>query len=496
MSRWTVLFVLVFLAVGRGVHAQQYYGSKWGADGLANTVVGGSGPAQGDYRFRATHTGKLQDVRTFFICAPGYGAGTGGSYRVDLETDDGSTNHFPTGAVLATATEKTPKGLFVTETFASPAIITTGQLYHVVYTNIDPSPAVNYCSLDMLYWQDPASAVAQPTISNTDWANLYNQGTISAPVWHWRNQANSGDDGNYMPILQLDYTDGTSYGNGYMEVWIETSRKTISGSNAAREAFTVNGPTMTAASVTVRLKHDSGTDPVTVAVLNSAGTSLASCAEPYTAITPSGTGGDNWVTCMFTSTLALNSGSTYALNLAAPSTSAYSIFPIRKGISYKYGLSSFFADGHAQYTAGNGWLDWPAETGEASTQGDLQFFFTSAAPSVGPTITAQPASTTIISGQIATFNVAATGTAPLFYQWLQNGVEISGATGATYTTPIETTGSSFAVKVSNAAGWVTSDQAALTVMVTAPAARTFTFTCSINDPENGYAPTLSCTQPK
>jgi hypothetical protein len=492
----TMLCFLLLITVARGIHAQQYYGSKWGADALGNTVVGGSGPVQGDYRLRATHTGQLRDVRTFFICAPGYGAGTGGSYRVDLETDDGSTNHFPTGAVIATTTELNPKGVFVTETFASPATITQGQLYHVVYTNIDPSPAVNYCSLDMLFWQDPASATAQPAIANTDWAHLYNEGTISAPVWHWRNQSNSGDDGNYMPVLQLDYSDGTSYGNGYMEVWSETSRKSISGSNATRESFTVSGPSMTAQSVTVRLRHDSGTDPLTVAVLNGAGASLASCAKPYTAFTVSGMAGDNWVTCQFASPVALNSGSTYALNLAAPSTSAYSIFPIRKGVSYNYGPSAFFADGHAQYTAGSGWLDWPAETGAASTQGDLQFFFTSGASSVTPTITTQPASATIISGQTATFNVAATGTAPLSYQWLQNGVAISGATGATYTTPAETTGSSFAAKVSNAAGSVTSDQAALTVMMAAPAARTFTFTCSINDPENGYAPTLSCTQPK
>jgi hypothetical protein len=496
MFKRTVLCVLLFIAVGRGAHAQQYYGSKWGADGLGNTVVGGSGPVQGDYRFLATHTGQLKDVRTFFICAPGYGAGTGGSYRVDLETDDGSANHYPSGAVLSTTTEKYPKSLFVTETFASPATITTGQLYHVVYTDIDPSPMLNYCSLDMLYWQDPASSEAQPTVANTDWAHLYNGGTISAPVWHWRNQSDPSDGGNYMPILQLDYSDGASYGNGYMEVWIQTSRKTISGSNAARESFTVSGPTMNAASVTVRLRHDSGTDPLTVAVLNGTGTSLASCAKPYTAITPSGTSGDNWVTCQFASPLTLNSGSTYALNLAAPSSSAYTIFPIRKGVSYNFGPSSVFSDGHAQYTTGSGWQDWPSETGAASTQGDLQFYFTSGAASIAPTITTQPASVTINSGQVATFNVAATGTAPLSYQWLQNGVTISGATGATYITPAETTGSSFAVRVSNAAGSVTSQQATLAVMITAPAARTFTFTCSINDPETGYAPILSCTQPR
>jgi hypothetical protein len=309
----------------QGASAQSYYGSKWAADGLANTVIG-AGHNQGDYRFRSTHTGTLAAIHTYWQNGSGYGSGNGGTYRIDLETDDGTSNHFASGKVLATTNELHPNTLFVTETFSSPATITSGTLYHIVYTNIDPSPSVNYTSLDMIWVAGGTKAPtpSQPTVSDTDWAHLYNQGTISAPVWHWRSQASSGDGGNYMPTMQLDFTDGTSYGNGYMEVWIETSRKTINGSNAAREAFTVSGPSLTAGSVTVRLRHDSGIDPVTVAVLDGTGTSVTSCAVPYTAVIPSGTGGDNWVTCQFSSPLALNSGSTYALKLAAPSSSAKS----------------------------------------------------------------------------------------------------------------------------------------------------------------------------
>src|SRR2546421_67631 len=43
-----------------------------------------------------------------------------------------------------------------------------------------------------------------------------------------------------------------------------------------------------------------------------------------------------------------------------------------------------------------------------------------AAP-VAPTITTQPASQTVNTGQTATFTVTATGTAPLSYQWQKNG---------------------------------------------------------------------------
>jgi hypothetical protein len=62
--------------------------------------------------------------------------------------------------------------------------------------------------------------------------------------------------------------------------------------------------------------------------------------------------------------------------------------------------------------------------------------------------------------------VAATGTAPLAYQWRRNGTDIAGATASSYTTPATTladNGAQFTVVVSNAAGAVTSSAATLTV---------------------------------
>ena len=93
-------------------------------------------------------------------------------------------------------------------------------------------------------------------------------------------------------------------------------------------------------------------------------------------------------------------------------------------------------------------------------------------PSVAPSITTQPTSRTVTTGQTASFSVAATGTAPLSYQWQKNGVNITGATAATYTTPATTTsdsGSTFRVLVSNTAGSVTSSAATLTVNAAAVA---------------------------
>ena len=88
-----------------------------------------------------------------------------------------------------------------------------------------------------------------------------------------------------------------------------------------------------------------------------------------------------------------------------------------------------------------------------------------AAP-VAPAITTQPTSQTVTAGQTATFSVAATGTAPLRYQWYRNGVAISGALSPSYTTGTATSsdnGAQFTVVVSNTAGTATSSAAILTI---------------------------------
>ncbi|HKV24890.1 MAG TPA: hypothetical protein VJN93_09900 [Candidatus Acidoferrum sp.] len=85
---------------------------------------------------------------------------------------------------------------------------------------------------------------------------------------------------------------------------------------------------------------------------------------------------------------------------------------------------------------------------------------------IAPAIVTQPGSQSVAAGQTATFSVAANGTAPLSYQWQKNGVDIGGATSASYTTPVTTvadSGEQFRVNVSNAAGTAASNNATLTV---------------------------------
>jgi hypothetical protein len=52
---------------------------------------------------------------------------------------------------------------------------------------------------------------------------------------------------------------------------------------------------------------------------------------------------------------------------------------------------------------------------------------------VPPSIITQPANVTVTEPAGAGFSVAATGTAPLGYQWRRNGVNVGGATSSSYT---------------------------------------------------------------
>jgi hypothetical protein len=83
-----------------------------------------------------------------------------------------------------------------------------------------------------------------------------------------------------------------------------------------------------------------------------------------------------------------------------------------------------------------------------------------------PTISSQPISLTVLDGSSATFSVVASGTG-LTYQWRLNGVNITGATSASYTIAEVRLGSvgSYTVVVSNSAGSITSNVATLAIGV-------------------------------
>ena len=105
---------------------------------------------------------------------------------------------------------------------------------------------------------------------------------------------------------------------------------------------------------------------------------------------------------------------------------------------------------------------------------------------VAPAITTQPTNQTVLAGGTATFNVTASGTAPLGYQWKFGGTNILNATNTMLTlnnVQLSQAGS-YSVMVSNIAGSTNSVNAVLTVNVPVPVPAIYAF-----NPVSGMAGT-------
>lgn len=92
------------------------------------------------------------------------------------------------------------------------------------------------------------------------------------------------------------------------------------------------------------------------------------------------------------------------------------------------------------------------------------------AESVLPTIVTPPTPVSVTAGSGATFGVGVTGGAPLSFQWRKDGVDISGATAATYHLPVVASpdNGAYSVRVSNPLGSVVSNAVALSVAAAPP----------------------------
>lgn len=162
-------------------------------------------------------------------------------------------------------------------------------------------------------------------------------------------------------------------------------------------------------------------------------------------------------------------------------------------------------DGSLYYLARSGVDGGSVEDNTSSSDGEV--YRVRYTGSLAPSISAEPEDQTVSAGQTATFVVAASGAAPLRYQWQRDGSDISGATSARYTTrPVQAfdSGARFSVVVRNDEGSVMSRAAVLSVgasngapapTISVPAVGTkyragepLRFRGSATDPEDGNLP--------
>ncbi len=335
-------------------------------DALGNLQVGGSSSGASNtlvsYRFRAERSGALAGFRAYWLNQdyPGYGGGTGGTIRVSVEADNAGV---PSGSVLASTDVVHPASDFPFVRFPSRASLSAGVLYHLVFTNIDPNPTVNFVSLDLSWVAGGSLSPRQPNVPDSDYAALEKLGTGG---WHLQ--------GAYTPILDLTYGSGAHQGQGYME--IEDTPLAISGANSmVRERITVSGGDRVVTGAAVRVARTSGTGNLVMRLEDSSGSLIDSfvvSAGSVPTLSTGGTASGVWVSGSFSAPRTLVNGATYHLRLSTDSSTSLWTRGIQQGSSYGFDPATYFADGVLQATT-NGGSSWSTVPG-LGDRGDLQFY--------------------------------------------------------------------------------------------------------------------------
>ena len=348
-----------------------FYGPGLGSDGLANTTIGPTGNTV-SYRFMAKNSGALEQALVYLIPDhAGYAGGNAGTTQVTLNTDDGTAAHNPSSTVLATfvisnvLSLASPARYFYAIAFANAPTLTAGHIYHMVFKSIDASPSVNFLSVDAMYEVNTSGLQGPVNANATDCAVLLGN-----------NGSNWSPRVGYVPVYQLQFQNGVTEGMGYMEGW-SGAPEPMSGTNAARETFTVSGSGFNISSVGIRVARVNGSDPLVVRLENADGSLIEEGSIPASAIALSSSSSPSyaWIKFDFATTYTLVPGNTYHLEFDAASTSTYQTFPVRKGTSYGFQPTTFFPDGHAEVGQGGSWTGWTQWGVANRTDGDLQFYF-------------------------------------------------------------------------------------------------------------------------
>lgn len=337
----------------------QPYGNYFEADALANFEIGYPSDRRVSYRWRQvgndTLTGFTLYQKSESGDAPGagYSSGTGGSWRLRVETDDGTSNHFPTGTLAGagatvTVTTANDDGGGKVCTLGTPLAVTDGTIYHMVLNNPDASPAVNYTSIDDLLLGKGTSPLNR-IIPDIDQAVLKKDG---AGAWAQQNF--------HYPIWARHYQSGAKKGQSYMDAFSGSGLHDIGTANNAVRMRFVPSFSLTVNRAWVRLYRQAGTtQPLTIQLRNAAGTILASGTVPASAVHV-GSYAD-WVSITF-APVALISGQTYRLEFWATSeTVPYRTFPIQAGPGSggfaTMDADNVFTDGYFEFTT-NGGASW------------------------------------------------------------------------------------------------------------------------------------------
>ncbi len=324
----------------------EYYGNDFVATSRYTSANHLDSPEkQLSLRFEASKSGVLVRIRLYF-----YQDGRVLNWRVRLETDDGSENHYPSGSLAWVGAQ----GLVAPDSNGwaiipiEPGVLNAGQVYHIVVSPVGVPSANNFV--------------------NPRATSPFNENWINGNVNFARGVLFSRDEGSTWqlrsdrePVYVLDFADNTWDGNPYFSY----TSKSIRGSDVHGESFTPHSD-IVAGAVEFFVKRTSKVpvDSLYVVVENSDGVMML----PIENCCPIGSS-YGWIRYEFPSLLTFKTGVNYRISLKSPdsdtsgyyyvnflNTSSGSPYP---ELSYD-GTSSFYVrsnDGGETWSHSSGYAD-------------------------------------------------------------------------------------------------------------------------------------------
>lgn len=369
------------------MYTPNIYGSGWAMDSKSNLYIGGPNNSKLSMSFIASYSLAPASVRWEIRRGSGYSLGTGGTIRISIRADSAGV---PTGGDLAYVDVGGKAdngglngGYTISNTFGSAYVLTAGTKYHIVFTNIDAAPTANYVSLNFTFLNNPPESNSIGTLQPAFTDDFHVTTTDPNGLTTGSTFFLTGYAVSHSPKLDIVYSDGSHDGSAYVQGSIADSGQyaVLDGANKrARERFTVSGGSRTVSTVYVRVGKQSGTGNLTIALKNSAGSTLATTTVAAASI-PTATPGvdpmDNgaWVGGALSSSVVLTDGAQYDLELSAGASTQFSVAPMlyTDGSSVHMG-SRAFREGAAQKTVdGSTWTE--IVSGGPPYGQNLQFYF-------------------------------------------------------------------------------------------------------------------------